>query len=511
MTARASFWVATLVALAFGFAIIYLATLPGAGLSPDSVTYIEGAKSILRLGDFSALRPNYPPLYSLLIAAVDLVVGDTLLAVRALQIGTFVLLVFLFGYVLRKTARYSVLTGTLGMLLVISSPVILKNGLMAWTEGLFCLFSLLACYFLANYVDRRRYPELLLAGLAASSSLMMRYVGVVVVLVGLLALTLHAKSFRCWLRETLLFGATSCALLALWLVRNLMARQSATGLSFDYHPVSADQLRSGIGVIAKWFYLPVDASKLWLLLLVGVILWAYGSHFRRREKPPGYTLAGISLLLITVYSSFLLFSISFLNAHTPLSPRILSPLFLFGLLAVLLLSPTVGWRGRQEELSKGSTRVKEGIAYAALALLLLAQLVSLREALPRYVKYGVGYANRSWRMSDTLRYLRGQPEGAAIYANGTEPILLYLNRSAQFIPRLTSPLSKRRNPAFSRQIEEMAQSLRQRGGSIVYFKRLDWRRYLPDAKKLSSRLPLEQVFKASDGVVLRLKSTARPQ
>ncbi|MFW2438898.1 MAG: hypothetical protein ACN4GR_05945, partial [Arenicellales bacterium] len=69
----------------FSFILIYISTHWGVGLTPDSLVYIRIAESFAT-GNASDASQHYPPLYSFLLFLPSVVVNDTLISARWIQI-----------------------------------------------------------------------------------------------------------------------------------------------------------------------------------------------------------------------------------------------------------------------------------------------------------------------------------------------------------------------------------------------------------------------------------------
>lgn len=478
------------------FLLILSATHWGAGMTPDSVAYIMGARSIIANANLTELSPHWPPVYAISLALLGAAQADVLGAARWGHVFFHVASTAMIGYVIYRQTKGARLWSLVGMLVFTTSHAVLAVYMMAWSEALFLLFSLLGLYFLANHVETRRpgRSNLWLSALFVGLAFATRYAGVALVAAGALSLLVFTPvSWRARVRDCLIFVAAGSSLCGLWLLRNLDTGASATNRSLIYHPVTEAHVDQAIDTVSHWFQLPAGEPLLALLVTLGIVV-LYGRSVAVKVNSTG-RLCDISMVFISVYFLFLLTSISFFDAHTPLDNRILSPILLLVITSVPIMAsrlPLTGYAGK----------VPHFLCLMLSVLLAALQTVEMKRALPQYIDNGIGFASKPWINSQTLAYLDRLPTDAVVYSNGPDPIRLLLGRETRMIPTMTLPNTREQNLAFPDEIQDMTRALTTNGGAIAYFFGITWRWYLPSPAVLGTHLPALDVYRLHDGLVI---------
>ena len=358
MEKRNFLWVLIVIAV-MGFLFQAFATQRGIGVSNDTVGFIWAARNLDKgLGiawdnGRGGLTPVvlWPPLYPSLLAAWATGV-DPLDAARWLNGLLFAGIILVAGATLYAySARNAWLAG-FGAALLLVSPVMIQIHAMAWTEPQAFFFGLLGICLLARYLDTSKRPYLLASAVSMGLAFLTRYVGAAFIGGGLLGLCFLGQ--RRWGRriaDAVLFGAISCLGTALWLVRNARVGGSSTGRAISAHVVSAKQFAAVLYVLSRWVapdsrpeltlsHNPVRMANL-LLVAAGVALACFLAlrrktvHVPEADAPrPLRFLPHLLIGYVLCYGLILAVTLSFLDASTGRTRRILSPLYT----AFLLLS-----------------------------------------------------------------------------------------------------------------------------------------------------------------------------
>jgi hypothetical protein len=209
----------------------------------------------------------------------------------------------------------------------------------------------------------------------------------------------------------------------------------------------------------------------------------------------------ICFLFIFFYIPFLLFSISFFDAHTPLSQRILFPVYLFFMLGLLLLAHRVAETKSIKNVSY--------ILFSLMFILAFAQVGGYKKYLSYANKNGIGFASKNWTQSATLQWVEKLPANTIIYTNGPDAITIHTGRASRMVPALVTPVDRKKNPNIKRDLNLMASNLSKNAGVIVYFNGITWRWYLPTIRQLSQVLPLQVVYRGKDGVVVQMQQSKK--
>ncbi len=221
---------------------------------------------------------------------------------------------------------------------------------MAWSESLFIFLSLAGFWTLSRAIKDQSNLYLILSAAWIALALLSRYIGVVLVATGGLSIWLFSeRPFRRRVLDSLLFGLITVGPLALWLLRNSLSAGTATSRELFFHPVNRQQIGAALTTLGSWFLIPDSASGLIkalpYLALGLVILAVMIARHRRQEQKTGRAgwatlsalpvLIRIILIFIPLYTLFLLISLTFLDANTPLDSRILSPVYVTGVILVV--------------------------------------------------------------------------------------------------------------------------------------------------------------------------------
>lgn len=484
----------------------WLSTQNGVGVTPDSVTYIRGARNILRGRGFIGIdeRPetHFPPGYSLCLAAVGAVNGDPYRSVRPLHAALFALNVALIGIIVFKLTDGSLLALVAALMMALSSRVLVYIHPMAWSEPLFLVLSFTGIWALAEYLTNGRRLLFVGSALCFGAAILTRYAGIALIPAAVLALLLFQEGsrrrrvFSCALFVLLCTGG-----LALWMVRNAAVADAPAPRQIAFHPVSLSHAERGLTTMLNWVLplgLPIRAKgavlAVGLFLVTGALVRVSGKE-RVLRWPSGRDsstpLTMTLFFFIGSYLATLVASVSFADFAIPFDDRMLSPVFVAG----LILAVSCCWRFLT---ARGFVR---GLRYVFIVLAIFSALQMIQTTpLIRARARGAMYASSAWAHSDVIEFLRGVPEDAPVYSNAPDAIDFLLDRHSRRIPRRFCPSSIRPNLTFSEDVEEMAGTLREAGGVLVWFENVS-RRYLPKVEEIETLIPLTTVYIGDDGVV----------
>jgi hypothetical protein len=319
--------------------IIISITKPGIGIPPDAVTYIKGARSILENGNLQSLSPHWPPLYFIVAAISGFFHENLLVSLRWLQVILFLSNISLVGLVLYRQTRANIIITACGMLAIAFSPAIFKLHACVLSEALYFLLSILGLTLLNQYIKTNKMHMLFLAAFLVSSAFITRYIGVSLVVSGAIILLINNVGWRKRILDCLLWSISSSSLMLFWLARNYFSETTTTGRIFSYHAISEQNITGGLYSFLKFFYIPYElrmAFPLVLLILFVVYVFSLKKNKPANQYDKDY-LDTIYLIYIACYSTVLVFSLLFIDAHTLIDERTLSPVYLFFVLIFLLM------------------------------------------------------------------------------------------------------------------------------------------------------------------------------
>jgi hypothetical protein len=510
-------WAMMFILSMIGLVGITVLTHLGIGISPDSIAYVGGARSLLTGYGFSfpasdnTYTPitHFAPLYSIILSAVGVLGKDPMVAARWVNALLFGANIYFIGFMVSslryKASRKIDYLAVVASLLMLVSATMVEIHIMAWTEPIFILLSLLGIYLLAAYFEKSRPGILILSAIVISLATLSRYIGVALVVSGVIGLMLFSPfNTKKRIFDILLFLLLSTSPLILWLVRNQLVAGTATSRELSIHLISKAHIEVAITTLSSWFLIPASASAyvkvIPLLLLtlgfIGILLQnnASGKKFvvDFSRIPP---MIKLLVLLIVFYGLFLVISISFLDANTPLDARILSPVFVSGMVVTFyIVGELITWVSRHSQ--KGN--LVHFTVLAISGIFIFSYLSAAINIADRSYQLGIGYNDLAWKNSKTLAEVRKLAKGINIYTNSTEAIYIGTGRIAKSIPKKFESMSQTKNLNYLHEVLVMYQEIQDEGGVLVYFDRVK-RPTLPDMPELLSLVDLQLISSLEDG------------
>ena len=447
-------WLVSIFILSLaGMVVIKETTRFGAGLRPDSYSYISAAENIVEGRGYARpsgpedLTPitNFPPLYSYSIALIHFFGMEAYSSARilcGLFFGWTLLLVGVGLKVVTKSFYWSLY----GTLLILSSPVLIELYSYAHSEPLYLVLTLFGFVLLSVYSTTKDQPILLgAAGLMIGGMVMTRYIGVSAVIAGVLVIWVIAvrSKWRRWqYLPSLFFGLLAVSPVTVFLVRNYYVTGNMTNRPAPYwHPPDMEQWEAARNSILRWFIpLPFDEStssitawiafSILLLVLFGVMLYAFRTGLRlMTDDKSGTTFLSLHSSYFFLYLSLLIATVFAFDALTPLNERLLSPLILSAIMVVVSLF------ARWWEMFGRIGRI--GL-FVIGAYLLTNNLIQSTQRVQYLRDTPQGIASPIYQSSQTIEYVRGRPE-ELIYTNNIPALYFWADRKAMAIPSRSNP------------------------------------------------------------------------
>jgi hypothetical protein len=377
---------------AVGATAVWFATRHGPLLSPDSVTYLSEARNLAAGRGFTDLtgQPDttFAPGFPFLIAVVHEFGLTFVAAARVINAVCFGVVVVLASVLVqRHTRSWPLAFG--GAALVVVAPAMLNVTDHMWSEPLFCvvLLAFFLCLEEALRASGSRQVQLtMLAGFVAGLAFLVRYAGMVLVVVGVLALTtaLGPAHFRTRMRCIGAFMVGATPLPALWLLRN-----ATSGAPYVMGP--RVHVALGLLTLVSMFltslgnlFAPRASSSvpsLFLLLpltgmaMIGLFRVARPSRARPAQEGPRIEPV---LWFVVVYGAFVLAAGKVAGASV--DSRIVMPIFV-PLVIVGLWLAAIGWRA----VARSDRRAARGVAAATGALAVVGLVLA-----------GASFASVAW-------------------------------------------------------------------------------------------------------------------
>lgn len=455
----------------------------GAALAPDSMSYLGGARSLVRTGrlsipmsealdaDSTSPLQHFPPGFPVVLAlptALGIAPERAARVLEALSAGATVA-----GVTLLAGAAATTAAGVLAGAILLVTPAFLEDHFIILSEPLFLALLVLTLGLMVRAPDRP-----LRAGLAAAVATLVRYVGI-----GLGAACFVGALARPGAARARLKGA---ALAGLPTVLAFVGWSLASGGARPYHLRSGfgAGLRQGAGTIAAWLTPSLEAPA-WraaaaLVLLAGLAA-SLARAWRRADArgEPRRTL-GVLGLLAVCYSGVLLASRAFADEEIPLDGRILSP---------LLLLVEVGFAVAIGACWREWRRAPRIVAAALIGLWLAGALANDAQVAIGLRENGWDYESPEWQESPLAGWLRAEGRGYAIYSNNPAVVYFLTERPSRLLP----------NPGDTATLRGLATSLAGGRAAVVGFQ--DSLAPTMPAGTVARRLGLHEAGRSGLGVV----------
>ena len=476
-----------LIAASAGMFALWKSTPFGLGLTNDSAYYIEGAQN-LRAGNGyvrtsgggeQKLITHFPPFFSAVLALFNQIGLDMLPASRVVIVTLFGITIVLAGLCIRRISQ-STIFALLGAVFLAISDSFLGVYSMALSEPLFLALMLAAFLMLAAAIDKSNGFWLAGASLVMSLAVLTRYAGVSLLITAVVILLVCF-----WPRPMKHLGilaAGAAPLILLWLFYNQISTgsESVGNRLITWHPPAIHTLFEAAKNLLTWLApdgLLAAAPFFGRLLSLAALLVLPGLVFLilfwlRRSQPKDGKKANILGLILAlqvlIYLSFLVVSLSFFDASTPLDTRILSPAYL-PLLILFVSGLGLLW----QKSRGGTTQEPRGALYgwAAPAIILIAVIsggIDGISAVRQLASQGQGFANVGWKESPAIRMVSELPP-ILIYSNKPTGIYLITGKSAYILPTPQDAVTVKERPGYTNDLEAMKANVLSGKAVVVVF------------------------------------------
>mgnify|MGYP005813781249 CR=1 FL=1 len=417
-----------------GVALVLLITRLGGFLSDDSYYYIYPAREFAAGRGFN---PSYifAPLFPFVLALINGLGIDALIAARWLNALLFGVNIFLVGRVIRRSgvpAGFALL----GAALVLLADVIAEAHGWVMSEAISFTFMLLSLDFCLAYLASGARRAWWISAICASLTVLARYAAIPLIAALCLELLIFSPSKRLLIRlkEAALFGMVGLLPIALYWLRN----QITTGHVVRYQryfivPLTGEQLT---WFSYNWLSLFVpgrllhghEILALGLALAGGAALLALVWWFYRRRwetvRDQGFRASVMLLIFVFGLDLLMLYLARGLTELDVFNSRYLVPLLMIFLMLMVLLAGRL-WQvaGRRMQIALvGFLAVF--LAYYAFRTVDFARTM---------MRIGLGYANIGWHNSETIDYLHQHPEITHLVSTGEMGIYFWTGNKPKVI------------------------------------------------------------------------------
>ena len=483
--------------------IIWVNTPFGVNTSHDSLFYLSAAENIAAgrgifwTGSGGELKPltHFPPFYPLVLAIFSRLSPPLGMPTRVIAASFFGLNAAIIGLAIYAATRRWVI-GMLGSLIFIMSPIMLKTHLAAMSEPLFFFMTFTGLVSLALHINKPSSLTLVLAAVCSALAVLSRYAGMAVPITGVICLLiLSRKPLSIKIRSALAFISLSVGPMLLWMGRNYHLTGFTSNRTFVFHPIDLGKIRQILNVIFSW--ITPDIHSHWLealgliTLFVFVFAYAWWQIWFRCERDcwAPYLIVVLQLFVVS-YVLLLIVSLSFFDAATRVDDRILSPVFIAGLLALMV--------------AVGHMLKKVWHLILPIALL-LAGLIGplpymLRESnqtLLAIRNYGAGFSSLEWRNSHLVQWINSMEEDPIIITNQAMAVRYLTKIPAYQVPERFDPVKGEVRPDYKQQMQSIRMLLNEPHSFMVLFERRD----ISTPSDADLVEGLELIFSATDGWV----------
>lgn len=487
-----------------GAGIILFATSQyGAGISPDSVGYIATARHLIDGIGFITYNNTpllaQPPLYPAVLGVVGFVFRiDPLISANFVSAIFFGLTLYISGLLfLKNLPPFLAFLGTAS--LIVSLPLI-KVSFQAWSEPPFIFFVTLYLFALLKYLEKKNVKLLLLLSFSVMLACLSRYIGVVLVLTGIISiLIIQHTNLKTKLLHAFTFAFVSTLPIGIWVGRNYLLSKTFFGPRSPSSHSLLYNLSHIFNTLARW-YLPIqitDSHPIFIFLSL-IVCFLIGIFFVLAKTPLAtpfkqarpFTI--FLLLLIFGYSGFLIIS-STTTHYDSIGDRLLSPIAVPTNLLLFFIIEKL-FKRMIAHLPKKPVKL---LLTAGIALWLGYPTTGTAIYTIRQFHQGSEYSTKSWKNSQTIQYVReNNLSDYPIYSNGTDVIYLFLNKNVRQIPLKLSGADTIAKSMFSENTFPQENK-----ACLIWFNQLTWRAYLLTPEELLSVTHLEQRIQLDDGAI----------
>ncbi|MCB9129252.1 MAG: glycosyltransferase family 39 protein [Ardenticatenales bacterium] len=416
--------------------LVWRSTAPyGIGLTTDPVGYLSVARNVVAgqgwVGYYAGFPDSpllyWPPLYPALLALLAALGIEPLLGVRLLNTLLFAATLAVGAAWLQRHLRRGpwVVLGGAAMLL---APPLLRVAISAYSEALFILLLLLFLWALAAHLAQPRLLTLGALTLTAALAMLTRYVGVVLLPVGVVALLWLRRPLRRGLWESVSFAFLSWLPLGGWWLRNYRLSGEITGPRGRATESLADNLKATVDIFAGWMVPQSVPNTVAALLLIALLVGAAVGYRAQRDRASTRVLLP-PLLLLIIFPLFLILSASAV-AYNVMIERFYTPLYIPLLWLLFFALDRIMAVPRQRNIA----------LYALLALWLLFNAATVGDLVATAMRQGVEeYNGARWRDSALIAQLRAAPVAGPVYSNAPYPVYLYTALEPTISPRQQVP------------------------------------------------------------------------
>ncbi|GIV66500.1 MAG: hypothetical protein AB1457_02775 [Chloroflexota bacterium] len=493
----------------FSCGIFIYSTKWGIGTSPDSAAYIGVAENILAGKGLTMPYGNppgqfltfFPPLYPVFLSVVGLSGISILQSARLLHVILVSVNLWIFFSYLQKLLPSSVSwLSTILLLPMALSSSFIKLHIMAWSEPLFLVGGFGGMYFAALGLSRNQNKVVLFGSLLLGLTCLIRYSGFVFIAVLVLGiLLLRNEKFWNNLLFSIYLSLPALLMTGIWISWNFIISNTFANRGFEFHLIQKTQLQQGLDTISSWLFIPTTLPGIIKIGILGfcaslflLAIFRNLNYFERESK----FIAVFLIIFSVLYPIFLVISITFFDANTPLDDRILSPLFLS---FWLLLATGIG-----QWLRNSSIKREYQIASVILVISLFCGISIARniKIFQNYHSNGIGFSHLQWRDSELIKQIKQLPPQTTIFTNSPEAIYLLTGRPSIPLPRKIDLTRQMENFNFQEDMNQLNSKILKENVVMAYFYKIQ-SKAIPTETEINHLLSVQvKRMDLSDGILI---------
>lgn len=484
------------------------------GVSWDSVHYMTSAESfcrgegfivpILYWQDDGYVKPltHYSPFYPFVIACVMQLGLTSFYAAYWLLFLLLALNIFLVSLIIYKIG-HSRISAFIIIALLLCSRSFIGIHYAVLSDALFLFFFLLFIYLFLEFIEHRVFPILIGISIIAAFASLTRYVGITLILSGLVVLLIDNREQK---RNIFVFLFGSILPLALWFFRSFLLTLNPFSRQFNVNYIISERICEGLATFFCWFF-PCEIvylSKLILAVLIFIALF-YIALFIVRKSDKMLTkidnaihlkfATQFFIIFSVIYVVFLMISVSFFDVAIPFNNRIFSPIYV-SFLIICCCWFIVFFRN--DFFNNLPLKISTIFISTCFILSCLYNVVQFSGNLPFYLEHGFSipqWNDSCWRESDLLNFLKMQKYHAPIFfSNAPDLIYLYTRNPSRNLLRLDD---------ISR-IDEFVLKVKETNGLVVYFHKIREKSYV-SLDSLLSFSKTNIIFDNQEGTIFLYK------
>jgi hypothetical protein len=418
--------------------LVLYSTAMGIGVARDSLTYLAAAHHFASghgislqdsSGDYRPLRA-FPPLIPLLTGTIEVLQLDPIAALRYVNAFLFAVTAYLTGLLLWRFTG-SPFGSVLASFLVALSPAMLQCYTYALSEALFLTWMIAALFCLLLHLDNPRALLLIGGGALAALAVLTRFAGAALVAAGCASILFFCRSkFSARLRDAFIFGAIGGFPFVAWL---LMTRSKGVAVygGSRIHGFSFEHLNTALYTVAIWI-VPESVPGMLKRVSLGLFLAGLFLLFRGLVRSKNRIfVAAAPAIFIGFYIALVGVTISYywsLWGHHPVDARILSPVFLSLIIAIVYsIQATIA-----------SQHLLKALVLAGIVLASSYAIQTSRWSMESH-QAGLGFTGRQWQESRIIALLRKTSRGTRIVSNSPMTLGFLLQRQVEPLPVESTP------------------------------------------------------------------------